>query len=107
MKSEIRLQLLVSSLALKRHFKTDKVVLITEPIPNMQVKFSNGILWRCILNGIGAKEDSYKNEEIVLIKCDLIDADISKSTYEIIFTRPDGDVILKSREIVKPLELLG
>lgn len=107
---ENRLILTISEIALRKNFKIKEAIISDDLYPSLRVHFANGIIWRCILsinkeqlNHIEKNKDSF--EEIVLIDYELIDADISKSNYELIFKNMNGEILLKLRETISPSKI--
>lgn len=106
-REEYRLLFSIAIKALKDRFRVEEIGLELEPVPSLKVRFSNSIIWRCIpleLYESGVIGDG--DEEKVLIKCDLLDADIGRASYELSFMNTRGEIIFKKREMVRPLELL-
>ncbi|MCX7943189.1 MAG: hypothetical protein N2746_01600 [Deltaproteobacteria bacterium] len=76
-------------------------------MPSLKVVFTNGIVWRCIPESIFNNDDKiFKDEQVVVVKSELLDADIGKSSYEISFISQNGQLIFKSIETISPLNLI-
>ncbi len=105
--SEIRLMFAIAEYVLNKKFKIIETIIEKEPFLCMKVKFSSGIVWRCLWDSsIANQKFEDENEEIVIIKHNLINTDIGKSTYEVAFFRAGGDLIFKSIETISPLKLI-
>ncbi len=96
--------------ALSRNFKLDQFQFIGDPECLVSIKFGNGIVWKCIqYDESNDNNTNYQSEsglEIMLVKSELVDCDIKKSTYEISFFNLRGELIIKSIETVSPTDIL-
>ncbi|MGB9599047.1 MAG: hypothetical protein ACPL7I_00725 [Myxococcota bacterium] len=108
---EYRLILSISEIVLKKNFKVVESNREQTPYPSLLVRFSNGIVWRCVIFNDYDQAHMMEilhnsSEEIVLINYELIDADISKANYELTFRNRNGEIILRCRECISPSKLI-
>ncbi len=105
---ERRLIIALVKYTLNRNFRVSEIDVGEETDYLLRVRFNNNIVWICfaeddVANRVRMSEDG----EIVLIRYSLINTDISRSTYEITFVRPDGEQIFRSIETVSPLRIMS